>query len=436
MTRFGFAILALVATTAVQAQELLTFDPTAFGKTVLPTAKQSLGGDIQLEVQIGDYKNEFISNYGPNSIFVRTGRAVGRLDVLTNIRSVPCTAFLVSDNRVLTNNHCIPGVLEHPGLKEQGATSILGAQLTLGYTVDGVEAGSKQFFVNPVPLETNKDLDYSVLQVIGDANAEFGALPLANVQIEDRSPLWVIGHPLGEAQRISREQCQADAPAVAGNRLRHTCDTMPGNSGSPVIDAGLQQVVALHHAGSRASNVNYAVPMRDILAASAILSASAGQMAPQPVQQAGQHAVPKAVADELTALREQIQAMQTAPAPAPAQPETSADEAELAALRQQVKEMQAAAELEALRRQIEELKAAPAPVPAPTPAPQVTQTARPSCHDLWYQRNLIYDQAGYCFKTSKAQSYFNNAGCTGGTPSSAGMAEVNRIKRLERQYGC
>jgi hypothetical protein len=105
MTRFGYAILALVATTAVQAQELLTFDPTAFGKTVLPTAKQSLGGDIQLEVQIGDYKNEFISNYGPNSIFVRTGRAVGRLDVLTNIRSVPCTAFLISDNRVLTNNH-------------------------------------------------------------------------------------------------------------------------------------------------------------------------------------------------------------------------------------------------------------------------------------------------------------------------------------------
>ena len=64
--------------------------------------------------------------------------------------------------------------------------------------------------------------------------------------------------------------------------LLHTCDTLPGNSGSPVIDAGLQQVVALHHAGSKADSVNFAILMSEILANSKVLTA---YKAPISVQQ-------------------------------------------------------------------------------------------------------------------------------------------------------
>jgi len=52
--------------------------------------------------------------------------------------------------------------------------------------------------------------------------------------------------------------------------LRHA----PGNSGSPVIDVGLQKVVGLHHAGSRRDSVNFAIPMGLILERSNLLVAA------------------------------------------------------------------------------------------------------------------------------------------------------------------
>ncbi len=32
-----------------------------------------------------------------------------------------------------------------------------------------------------------------------------------------------------------------------------------------------------------------------------------------------------------------------------------------------------------------------------------------SCYDLWVQRNSVYKEAGYCFKTPRAIRYFGNA---------------------------
>jgi RNA-splicing ligase RtcB len=37
--------------------------------------------------------------------------------------------------------------------------------------------------------------------------------------------------------------------------------------------------------------------------------------------------------------------------------------------------------------------------------------AQQSCQDLWVERNSYYKEAGYCFKTARAISYFGNAGC-------------------------
>ena len=255
------------------AQELMLFPASTFGQVVAPQ-NQTLIDDVLLEAQVGDYNNEFVANYGENSVFARTGRSVGMLQILTNIGHAPCTAFLVEGNKVITNYHCVPGVLDNPRMKERGATTIAAVQFHAGFFNDGVGEGVKSFFVDPVPIESSEDLDYSVLQVMDDANTEFGALELSASQPDDRAPFWVIGHPMGEAQRISREKCQASTPAISSGRLRHTCDTLPGNSGSPVIDPDSKLVVALHHAGSRAGDINYAIPMADILGQSKVLKAA------------------------------------------------------------------------------------------------------------------------------------------------------------------
>ncbi|WGW05537.1 SH3 domain-containing protein [Tropicibacter oceani] len=273
MTALAICLAGLGASAPrlAQAQEFVGFERGSFGRVVL-SRKQAAGtGDIELELSVGQYNNESIQNYSPQSVFARMGHAVGRLDILTDAGIFPCTAFIVSDKHILTNYHCVPGILDNA---QAEATRIDAVQFVAGYTQQGVEDGTRTFIVSPTPIEAHKDLDYAVLEVLGDPSAEYGMLALSNQTPQDGDPYWVIGHPMGEAQRISREQCRANRPALSGHQLLHTCDTLPGNSGSPVIDASLQMVVGLHHAGSKRDSVNFAIPMRDILARSSVLEAA------------------------------------------------------------------------------------------------------------------------------------------------------------------
>jgi YARHG domain len=70
-----------------------------------------------------------------------------------------------------------------------------------------------------------------------------------------------------------------------------------------------------------------------------------------------------------------------------------------------------------------------------------TVASAQSCNDLWIERNSYYKDAGYCFKTSRAISYFGNAGCMydneRDVPLPRGVrARINQIVALERAYRC
>ena len=60
-----------------------------------------------------------------------------------------------------------------------------------------------------------------------------------------------------------------------------------------------------------------------------------------------------------------------------------------------------------------------------------------SCDDLWYARNSIYADEGYCFKTERGQEAFGY-GCTPpyGRLTRAEQAEVSAIQTWERRKGC
>ena len=64
--------------------------------------------------------------------------------------------------------------------------------------------------------------------------------------------------------------------------------------------------------------------------------------------------------------------------------------------------------------------------------------ASDGCHDLWFTRNLIMDRAGYCFGSALGKATFDNSDCTGKSVSlDSGLRQlVDRIRSLERQYGC
>ncbi len=64
-----------------------------------------------------------------------------------------------------------------------------------------------------------------------------------------------------------------------------------------------------------------------------------------------------------------------------------------------------------------------------------------SCGGLWYARNAIYKEGGYCFNTPRGIRSFGNAGCqyddVADVPLSARQrATVVEIQREERYLGC
>lgn len=63
------------------------------------------------------------------------------------------------------------------------------------------------------------------------------------------------------------------------------------------------------------------------------------------------------------------------------------------------------------------------------------------CHRLWVERNRIYADNGYCFKTQRAIRYFGNRGCRyeyqDDVPLSRGdRARIADIQAEERDMGC
>lgn len=269
--------LALAATGALSAgqasaQAAAEFDPSDFGKIVIQP-RQSGGGGIVLEQAFGDYQNEPIIEYGEKSPAVRLGRPIGRLDMLfQNGKTGFCTAFIVDEQHILTNHHCIPGMDGDPTGSDSG---VQAAQFVAGFIQPGRSAGVDRFTVSPEIVETNRELDYTVLRVFGNPSTKYGLMELAEADPEDSEFLWIIGHPQGQAQHISREGCAAASPAISEEgKLMHSCDTLGGNSGSPVIRISDKRVVGLHHAGDSRSGFNMAIPMTRILPQSRVLKAA------------------------------------------------------------------------------------------------------------------------------------------------------------------
>lgn len=64
-----------------------------------------------------------------------------------------------------------------------------------------------------------------------------------------------------------------------------------------------------------------------------------------------------------------------------------------------------------------------------------------SCENLWFVRNRIYDENGYCFRTKRARQQFDNSDCWVREQANVKMStiergNVNAIVEAESQNGC
>lgn len=71
----------------------------------------------------------------------------------------------------------------------------------------------------------------------------------------------------------------------------------------------------------------------------------------------------------------------------------------------------------------------------------VDDLRRLSCQNLWYVRNSIYNERGYCFRTKAAIEQFDNSDCSVSDAAQLQFnqheeANISRIVRVEREKGC
>lgn len=147
------------------------------------------------------------------------------------------TGFMVGPNLLMTNNHVLAsaenaGKAEFTFFYELGIDNKVKPMVQVRARKDG-------------PFHTSAGLDYSVVQL--ESTPETAKpLRLKAVKVAKDARVAIIQHPAGLYKKIS---LQNNFVQYADSRIvQYTTSTLPGSSGSPVLNDDFD-VVAIHHAG-------------------------------------------------------------------------------------------------------------------------------------------------------------------------------------------
>ncbi len=192
----------------------------------------------------GKDEKEPISNYSNDPTIEAVERSVARLYFIQNGESKTCTGFLIESGQLLTNHHCV-------NTQEVCETTV--AVFGFQYGSNGLLNLGEQFDCGEmVSAKNSYELDYALLDIKGTPSTKWGTLNLSDGDPEIDLPLFIVQHPGGLPKQISKINCRAVAVPVDGRGeqtdFSHTCDTVGGSSGSPVLNES-GQVVGLHHYG-------------------------------------------------------------------------------------------------------------------------------------------------------------------------------------------
>ncbi len=167
-----------------------------------------------------------------------------------------CTGFLIADNLLLTNEHCV-------NTQEVCSTT----KVLFGFAINQLGVARPKQQVRCINVEkVSFALDYALLRLDGNPGQRWGKLVFAEGAPQPGEKIFIVQHPAGEAKQISDVDCTVKGAPVSGRApksdLSHTCDTLGGSSGSPVLNEE-GEVVGLHHLGKQSvgqfANLNRAV---------------------------------------------------------------------------------------------------------------------------------------------------------------------------------
>jgi len=178
----------------------------------------------------------------PQDMLRKIARPVGRLDVQYGDGMSTCTASIVSETQILTNYHCIPGTGKHGKIEK--------ASILMGYLSQTDTRGTKRYKVKIIPVVSDKNLDFALLEVAGRPAKKWGTVKLVKRDPMPGESLMIIHHPLGLPLHVTRGRCRAANPRSVDNTdIFHTCDTESGSSGSPILTGDGKNMLGIHFSG-------------------------------------------------------------------------------------------------------------------------------------------------------------------------------------------
>jgi hypothetical protein len=185
---------------------------------------------------------------------IKNSQSTGQIRIPTINAS--CTAFLVNENTIMTNNHCVPN--QH---YDRGVRFLLRDESKL-----------RESFYCETLLATNAALDFSLLECDGYPGDKYGHIPLNKNIPQKNQSMYLVQE---NCDYLSDPRCSIQKYVAKGklhrvsqNSLAHDADTLGGSSGSPIFDQETHQLIGIHHAGMSESGtspgMNFGIPMHRI----------------------------------------------------------------------------------------------------------------------------------------------------------------------------
>lgn len=229
---------------------------TACGKQEKPT---DFAGVFSSQIIIGDLDWKEITTLSSSNPIRQKGKAVGAVDLPA--MGSRCTGFLISENVLMTNHHCIP-------------TSSHARGVTVKFKHEkGVSPANHAKYDCSEFIGNNRELDFALLKCTGNPGRKFGFVELDSDQKSQGSSIYIVqqncDYYMNRGCDWTKKYSEGSITKVAAE-YSHNADTLGGSSGSPVFSKTTHEVVGIHHAGAGNNGMgrgyeNFAVPMSKIV---------------------------------------------------------------------------------------------------------------------------------------------------------------------------
>lgn len=205
---------------------------------------QAAGARLQSRASELDPQDLPLRLFKDNEPLQKAARAVAKIRYTRDKFLYTCTGFLLSDDLLLTNQHCVD---------TDAICKTTIAQF--GHWQDEqFEVHKGEEFRCTALKASDAQLDFALLKLSRSPGKTWGKLTWQSVDSPLNAPLYLIQHPGGEPQRVAHKGCSVTRTSAVGNWVGretdfgHKCDTETGSSGSPALDEQFR-VVGLHHLG-------------------------------------------------------------------------------------------------------------------------------------------------------------------------------------------